>query len=191
MVRTKISAIAVLWNPIAVVTTTFLPVTMLGLPVACAMVLPRASPSAILRYVAYIDADCDSIPRIAPVVQIISVPGVVDINVVVRVPVVRPIFRPWVNNVEIKTAVLEAGISADHHHGIAVDAERVRWSKISSVTLLRNPVAVISAALLPIAVFGLPVVRATVLPGAPLCGLLSVLLLLGLHLRLLRVGLRR
>ncbi len=67
----------------------------------------------------------------------------------------------------------------------------MRWTKIATITVLRNPVAVVAPSLLPVAVLGLPVMRATLLPDAPLFGLLPVLFLRGLHFDVLRVGLLR
>jgi len=53
--------------------------------------------------------------------------------------------------------VLEARVSADNQKGEAVDAEPVVLTKISAEAVVRDAVAVISAALLPVAVVGVPV----------------------------------
>jgi hypothetical protein len=42
------------------------------------------------------------------------------------------------------------------------------WTKVAAVTVLGNAVAIVAAALLPISVLGLPVMRAMVLPNGPL-----------------------
>ena len=62
-------------------------------------------------------------------------------------------------------AVLETGIPANNYHGEAVDAEPVIPTKVATVTVVRNAVADIAAALLPGAVLGLPVVCAMLLPN--------------------------
>ena len=87
MIRTKVTTIAVLGNPVAVVAAALLPVAVLILPVVRAVLLPRDSPSTILP-TAYVDADRDAIPRIPSVVEVIAAPVVVDIHIVVCVPVV-------------------------------------------------------------------------------------------------------
>ena len=136
-----------------------------------------------------VDIDCNAITGIPAVVQVIAIPRVVHINIVVVVPIVGPVFRPRVNHSEPIAAVLEAGITANDHHGVAVDSEPVTRTKVAMRTLLRNPIAVIAAALLPVTVLRLPVVCSMLLPSASLFAFLPVLLLLGLHLDLLCMGL--
>ncbi len=58
-------------------------------------------------------------------------------------------------------------------------------TKVITIAVLRDLVAVAATALQPIAVLGLPVRCAAPLPDAPLFGLLPVLLLLTLRLLLL------
>jgi len=62
---------------------------------------------------------------------------------------------------------------------------------MTGVPVLRNSVPVVTAALLPIAVFRSPIVRATLLPDATLFDLLPVLFLRSLHLHLLSTVLLR
>ena len=141
------------------------------------MILPDTELNTLLRVV-HVDADCNAILGIAAVVQIIPVSRVVNVHIIIFVPVVRPILRPRVNNAEPKAAVLEARISADHYHGVAVDAECVRRTKVATIMVVWDAVAVVAAALLPIAVLRLPVMGATLLPDAPLLTLLNALRLL-------------
>jgi len=51
-------------------------------------------------------------------------------------------------------------------------------TEVATVTSVRNAVAVVAAALLPIAMVGLPVMCATLLPYAPLLSLLHAFPLL-------------
>jgi len=51
------------------------------------------------------------------VVQVIPVVDVHDINIIVVVPVVSPVFRPRVNGSDPIATVLEARVSADDHKG--------------------------------------------------------------------------
>jgi len=84
--------------------------------------------------------------------QVVAVVDVGDIDVVGVVPVIRPISRVGVNHGEPITVVLEAGISAYNQEGKAVDAEPMALAKVSTETIVGNAVAVVSTALLPIAV---------------------------------------
>ena len=102
------------------------------------------------------DADCNSNGGIPAVEQVIAVVDVVDIDVVGVVPVIRPVFWPWVNETEPIALVLEAWISAHNKEGEAVDAEAMVLTKVSTETVVRNTVAVVAAALLPSAVVGIP-----------------------------------
>jgi len=51
---------------------------------------------------------------------------------------------------------LEAGISAHNEEGKAVDPEPVVLTEISAEAIVRNTVAMVAAALLPVAVVGIP-----------------------------------
>jgi hypothetical protein len=51
---------------------------------------------------------------------------------------------------------LEAGISAHNEEGETVNAKPVVLTEISAEALVRNAVAVVAAALLPVAVVGIP-----------------------------------
>ena len=136
-----------------------------------------------------INGNGDSVAGIPSVVQVIAVSRVVDIHIIVVVPVVGPVFRPRVNQTEPIASVLEAWVSAHDNYWVAVDAERVTRTKVAIVAVVGNSVAIVTAALLPIAVLGLPVMRTMLLPVALLLAFLPALLLLGLHSDLLHMGL--
>jgi len=88
--------------------------------------------------------------------QVIAVVDVGDINVVGVVPVIPPIFWPWVNETEPKVVVSEARISAHDQEGQSVDAESMVRPKVSTIPVVRNAIAVVTATLLPSAVVGIP-----------------------------------
>ncbi len=190
MLRSKVFAITELRDPVTDVAAAFPPVPMLRPPIVCAMFIPDArelnAPSPI-----QVDADGNSVLRIPTIVQVIAVTGVVNVHIIVLIPVARPIFRPRVNNIKVKTVVLESRMSANHRYGMTIDPERVGRPEMPSVPVLRNPVTVVTAALPPIAVFRSPIVCATLLPDPTLFDLLPVLLLRSLHFHLLRTVLLR
>ncbi len=132
--------------------------------------LSRSSPVELLHR----DTDRHSGARIPAVIQVIAAIGVNDINVVGVVPIVAPVFWPWVNGTEPIALVLEPGKSAHNQEGKARDAEAVIAAKVPAETVVRDVITMVAPALLPGAVVGLPVARAMLLP----CALLDVLLLL-------------
>jgi hypothetical protein len=150
----------------------------LEFPPSCS--LSRSSPVELLHR----DTDGNSGRRIPAVIQVIAAIGVNDINVVGVVPIVAPVFWPWVNGTEPIPLILEPGKSAHNQEGKARDAESVIAAKVPAETVVRNVITMVAPALLPGAVVGLPVARAMLLPGA----LLDMLLLL-CALRLAMLGL--
>jgi hypothetical protein len=130
----------------------------------------RGSPGESLHR----DTDRNSGARIPAVIQVVAAIGVNDINIVGVVPIVPPVFGPWVNGTEPIALVLEPRKSAHNQEGKARDAESVISAKVSAETIVRNVITAVATALLPGAVVGLPVSRAMLLPGA----LLDMLLLL-------------
>src|ERR1700687_3939514 len=131
-----------------------------------------ASPEAVPCTPLHGDADRNSNVGISAVVHVIAVVRIGDINVVVVIPVIPPEFRPWVHETDPVTLILEARVPTYNHEGQAVDAESMVLTKISSVAIVRNAVAVISAPLLPVAMIGIPVLGAVLLPRALLNALL-------------------
>jgi hypothetical protein len=102
------------------------------------------------------DANRNPYARVPPVEQIVTVIDVDDINVVIVVPVIAPGFRPRVNHAEPEAVVLEAGISADNHKREVENAEPMVAAKVSTVAIVWNAIAVVTATLLPVAVVGIP-----------------------------------
>jgi len=102
------------------------------------------------------DTDCNSRVGIPAVVHVITVIHVGDVDIVVVVPVVAPVFGPGVNGADPIATVLEAGISTYDQKGQATDSESMVWTKISAVTIVRNAVPAIAAALVPVPMVGFP-----------------------------------
>jgi len=89
--------------------------------------------------------------------QVIAVIGVGYVHVIGVVPVIRPGLGPRVNEADPIAVVLEAGISANNKERLVIDSELMLWAEISTVPVVRNAVPVVAAALLPIAMVGVPV----------------------------------
>jgi hypothetical protein len=103
------------------------------------------------------DTDGDASVGIPAVVHVVAVIHIGNIDVVVVVPIVAPIFGPWVKSTDPVAVVPEAGISSDEPEWQATDSEAMLWSKVSAITVIRNAVTVVAAALLPRAVVRVPV----------------------------------
>jgi hypothetical protein len=102
------------------------------------------------------DTDRNSRVGIPAVVHVVAVINIGDINVVVVVPVIPPIFRPRVKGTDPIALVLEARVSAHNLEGEVVDTKPMVFPKVSAVAVVRDAVAAISATLLPGAVVGIP-----------------------------------
>ena len=98
------------------------------------------------------DADRNSDAGIPLVVKVIAVVDVGDVNVIIVIPVVTPIFWPRINEANPIALVLEARVPANNQEGQAINAESVIRTKVSAITVVRNAVAVVATTLLPGAV---------------------------------------
>ena len=110
----------------------------------------------------YVDSDVHA--WMATVAEVVAVVHVIHVNIVGLVPVRRPGFRPGINNPEPKTAVLEAGAAVDDDHGRAVNAEKVSTAKMLAEPVLWNAIAYVTSAVVPGAVFALPMPCTLTLP---------------------------
>lgn len=120
----------------------------------CGAASPGAAPPkpALKR-----DIDRNSLAGITAVVHVVAVVLVADVHIVVVVPVIAPAGRPGIDRTDPIALILEARISAYHQKGEAADAESVARAKVPAVPVLGDTVAAVAAALLPVAVVGLPV----------------------------------
>jgi hypothetical protein len=100
-----------------------------------------------------------------PVVHIISVIDVVDIDFIGPVPNRRPGFRAWIYHTEPETAELETWGAFDHYHWDVVDAKPVSTAKMRPEAIFRNAVSVVAAAFVPGSMLTLPVVGTLALPN--------------------------
>src|SRR6266568_2178342 len=101
---------------------------------------------------------------ISAVEQVITVATVVDVNIVGLIPGWTPILRIRIHDREPMAAELEARVAALIRKGKSIDTEPVSVAIVDAEIVVGNPVATIAAARMPIAVFGLPMAGATLLP---------------------------
>ena len=121
-----------------------------------------------------VNRDCHS--RMPPVVEVISsANALVNVNIVRFIPVRPPCSRPWINQIEPKTTVLEARVTFDNHHRHAVNAEPVLPPKMRAEPVIWNAIAAITAPITPVVMFMLPVLSAVTVPNVPLFGALSAI----------------
>jgi hypothetical protein len=94
---------------------------------------------------------------ISAVVEVVSVTGIVHINIVRLIPVIAPIVGIRVHHREPITPVLESRIAALIHEGKTIDAEIVAPAVVAAKIIVRNAVAIVAAALLPAAMIVIPI----------------------------------
>jgi hypothetical protein len=103
------------------------------------------------------DVDRNSDSGVPAVEQVVAVVDVGNINVVVVIPVIRPVFRPRVNETEPIALILEARVPTYNQKGQSVYAESMVRPKVSPEALIGNAVSVVATTLLPAAMVGIPV----------------------------------
>src|SRR5689334_19422849 len=99
-----------------------------------------------------------------PIVQVISIVHVVDVDIVGPVPNRRPGFRAGINHTEPKATELKTRRTFDHHHGDIVDTKPVSPAEMRAEPIFRNAVPSIAAAFVPRAMLTLPIMCALSLP---------------------------
>ena len=107
--------------------------------------------------------DCKPDLRIAAIVEVIAI-VVVDVEVIGVIPVVGPVFRPWINHQERKSAVLKTRIS-QIHNWLRANAEEVLAAERETESVLRHVVTAVASALSPAPMVGRPALGAILLPG--------------------------
>src|ERR1017187_8608067 len=110
----------------------------------------------------YCNHDRESHIRITAVVKVVPI-VIIDVKVVGVIPVVGPVFRPWIHQQERKALVLKARIPHVHNRERA-HHEEVLAAEIEIEASLRQISAAVAATLLPGAMVGGPVLGATLLP---------------------------
>jgi hypothetical protein len=111
------------------------------------------------------DVDSDGNSRMLPVVHVISIIDVVDIDLIGPVPNRRPGFRAWIDHAEPVAAELETRRAFDHYHWDVVDAKPVSTAKMRPEAIFRNAVSVVAAAFVPRPMLTLPIVGTLALPN--------------------------
>jgi len=104
-----------------------------------------------------------------PVVHVISVTDVVDIDVIGPVPHRRPGFRARIYHTEPEAAELETWGTFHHHDWDVMDAKPVSPAKMRTKALFRNAVSVVAAAFMPVMVLMLPISCTLALPDVLPC----------------------
>jgi len=98
------------------------------------------------------DANRNSDGGISAVEQVIAIVNVDDVDVIGVKPVICPGPRPWVNETNPITLVLETRISTNHQERKPVDSEPMLRPKVSTVAIVRDAITAVAATLLPGAV---------------------------------------
>jgi hypothetical protein len=99
-----------------------------------------------------------------PVVHVVSVVDVVDIDVVSPVPGGRPCFRAGIDDAEPVSTELETGIAFDYDDRNLMDAEPVSAAEMGAEAIVGNAIPVVSATIVPATMLSVPVMRALAFP---------------------------
>jgi hypothetical protein len=110
------------------------------------------------------DVDSNGNSRMLPVVHVISVIDVVDIDVIGPVPNRRPGFRARINHTEPEAPELETWGTLDYHDWDVVDAKPVSTAKMRTEAIFRNAVSAVAATFVPAMMLMLPVSGTLALP---------------------------
>ena len=110
----------------------------------------------------------------ATVIHVISIPDVVDIDVVRLVPGARPILRPWINHAEPKASVLKSGVATHNNCWSGTNPKPVCAPKMCTEAVFGNVITAVSPAFVPSAVLMLPMRGAMIVPHFVVCNVLFV-----------------
>ncbi len=99
-----------------------------------------------------------------PVVHVVSVVDVVDIDIVSPIPGRRPCFRAGIDDAKPVSTELEAGIAFDYDDRNLVDAEPVSAAEMGAEAIVGNAIPVVSAAIVPATMLTVPIMRALAFP---------------------------
>ena len=100
-----------------------------------------------------------------PVIHVIPVVDVINVNLVSFIPGGRPVFRPRINHAEPEATVLEPRVSGHDDYRDRVNTEPVSTAKMRAEVVFGNTVASVTPAFAPAMMFMLPMVRAMALPN--------------------------
>ena len=99
-----------------------------------------------------------------PVVHVISVIDVVNVDVIGPVPNRRPVFRTRINHTEPEAPDLETWRPFDHYDWDLVDTKPVPTAKMRTKAIFRDAVSMVATAFVPGMMLALPIVRTLALP---------------------------
>ena len=112
------------------------------------------------------DVDGDGNSRMPPVVHIISIIDVVDIDLVGPVPDRRPGLRAGINYIKPEAPKLETRGAFDHYDRDVVDAKPVSTAEMGTEAIFRDAVAMVATTFMPGTMLTLPISCALALPNA-------------------------
>ena len=110
------------------------------------------------------DVDSNGNSRMLPVVHVISVVDVVNINVISPIPNRRPGFRAWIYHAEPEATELEPRVAIDYDDWDVVDAKPLSTAKMRPEAIFRNTISAVAAAFVPIMMLMLPISCPLALP---------------------------
>jgi len=110
---------------------------------------------------------------IARIDQVIPAIHPLDVHGVGVIPVTRPVVGPWIEHLHPIAVIPESRVPFDSLERQSVDAEAMTFSEVRAEAIVGDAVTVVSTALRPGAVLGLPVLRPVLLPRRLLRGVID------------------
>jgi hypothetical protein len=111
------------------------------------------------------DVDGDGDSRMPPVVHVISIIDVVDIDLVGPVPDRRPGLRAGINYIKPEAPKLETRGAFDHYDRDVVDPKPVPTAEMSAEAVFRDAISVVAASLVPGTMLTMPISCTLALPN--------------------------